>query len=153
MDANYNFILTELLWYSEDKEFIAGFIEEFVSKEITLQVDYLTEDSFAPPPYSDIKKLLDQTLEASNLKLESIKAQDFEGAASYRDKERELLRLIDECGFNLYYLDKGYFALYHVIADKKWRKLTFTVYTNSQNCIDFIERIRERVNKGKSNKK
>ena len=142
MDANYNFILTELLWYSEDKEFIDGFIEEFINKKITLQIDYLTEESFATPPYSDLKKLLDQTLEVNNQKLKCIKAQDFEGAASYRNKERELLGLIDGCGFNLYYLDNGYFALYHVNADKKGRKLAFTVYTKSSKFVELIEGIR-----------
>ncbi len=143
MKTTYNFILSNLLWNSEDNEFIDGFCNELVEKGVVIEVEYLTEQLFTTEPYAEVKNLLDQTKEASHLKLKHVHAQDFEGAALARSKERTLIAEIEKAGFNFHHPQRSGFALYHVDADKKGRKLKFLVHTNSEEFIAFIEGIRE----------
>ena len=142
MKTTYNFILNDLLLNSKDKKFINGFINELVKKGVVLEFEYLNEQSFIKEPYVELKKLLDKTLDTIYLKLECVKDQIFEGAASFREKECKLLAQIKRAGFNLYKTQYGEFILYHVDADKKGRKLKFVVYTNSAEFVDFIEDLR-----------
>jgi hypothetical protein len=145
MEATYNFIITDLLWYSEDKEFIDGFASEFVNLGVKLEIEFLNDKSFTTKPLARVKKNLDKALEINQLKLNCLKAQDFEGAAAFRITERELSTQLKKGGFNLYKLNYNEFALYHVDVDKKNRKMKLTIFTNSSECVELIEEIRIKV--------
>ncbi len=149
MEANYNTFLTKLLWHCEDSDAVDSFIQALKEKRVTLQVEYLNDESFASSPLAEIKSLLDQILETNRLKMKCIGFQDFEGAAINREKERNLHKLINQQGFSLYYLEQDRYALYHVDTDAKERFIKFFVYTNSHDLVGFIEGIRERVSEGK----
>ncbi|MDY0199878.1 MAG: hypothetical protein RBR40_02700 [Tenuifilaceae bacterium] len=147
MKPTYNFILNDLLYNSEDKEFIDGFYEELVDKAIVLEVEYLTK---LPPNtglYSELEHLIEQTMEASHLKLNHIKGQNFESASLFRDVERMFISQIKETGFNLHKLQQDEFALYHVDVEKENRKIKFLIHTNSNKFKTFIDEIRVKANK------
>jgi hypothetical protein len=146
MEATYNFILTELLWYSEDNEFINGFVDELKNKKISLEIEYLNKKSFTTKLYADLKILLDKTLDETQQKLDCVKVQDFEGAAYHRNSERTSLNVIEGQGFNLYMLDNAKFVLYHVDVEKLGPSIKFTIYTNSKECRGLIKGIRGKMN-------
>ncbi|MDY0254114.1 MAG: hypothetical protein RBR30_06840 [Tenuifilaceae bacterium] len=145
MEAKYNFILTDLLWNIEDKEFVDGFTEEMIRKGVTLEVDFLSHITFATKSYAMLNKLLNECLDARSHKLQCVKHQDFEGAASHREKERKLLTLIENEGFGLSFTQHNEYALYHVDVDTKNRNVKFTVYTNGSEYIAFLSDIAKRV--------
>jgi hypothetical protein len=145
MEATYNFIITELLWFSEDKEVIDGFVNEFISKGVKLEIEFINDNSFSTKPLAELKKNLDKALEINQLKLNCVKAQDFEGTAAFRNTERELSSQLNKGGFTLNKLTTNEFALYHVDVDKKNKKLKLTIFTNSTECIELIEEIRIKV--------
>jgi hypothetical protein len=144
MESNYNFILTELLQNLEDNELIEGFIAELAAKKIALQVEYLSAEWFTTSGCENIKDLLDQTLEANHQKLKSVKNQNFEAAAAFREKERNLCLELEKQGFNLVLLENNGFALYRVNVEKKPRNIKFTIYTNSSDCMALTEKIQLR---------
>lgn len=158
MEANYNFILTDLLWSFGAKnispdllwgfdynEFIDGFIEEMIRKGVTLEVNLLSQNTFSTKRYAKLKKMLTQCLDARSLKLKCVKDQDFEGASSHRETERELLSQIENEGFCLSVTLHNEYALYHVDVDTKNRNVKFTVYTNGNECEVFLLDIAKRV--------
>ena len=143
MEAQNNFILTELLWNSEDKGFINDLIVELANEAITLEIEYLDEDSFATESFIELKSVIDQTLETNRKKLNCIRGQDFEGAAFFRNEQLVLLNQMEAQGFSLYTLGEGKYVVYHVNVDKKSRKIKFIVYTTSEDCAVFLKRISE----------
>jgi hypothetical protein len=163
MKAKYNFILADLLWSYSAKEiptdllrgfdyneFIDGFTEEMIRKGATLKVDFISHNTLSTKGYAKLKKLLNKCLEARSLKLQCVKNQDFEGASSYREKERELLSQIENEGFGLTFTQHNEYALYHVDVDKKNRNVRFTVYTNGSECVKFLNELIERIAKRNS---
>jgi len=158
MEAKYNFILADLLWSFEAKEtppdllwdfdyneFIDGFTEEMIRKGVTLEVDFISHNTFSTKGYAKLKNLLNQYLDARSLKLQRVKNQDFEGASSHRNKERELLSQIENEGFGLSFTQQNEYALYHVDVDTKNRNVRFTVYSNGSECETFLLDIAKRV--------
>ncbi|NHB67321.1 hypothetical protein [Perlabentimonas gracilis] len=158
MEAKYNFILADLLWSFDAKEiptnllrgfdyneFIDGFTEEMIRKGATLDVDFLCHNKFSTKRYAKLKKLLNKCLDARSLKLQCVKNQDFEGASSHRNKERELLSQIENEGFGLSFTQQNEYALYHVDVDTKNRNVRFTVYSNGSECETFLLDIAKRV--------
>jgi hypothetical protein len=158
MEAKYNFILADLLWSFEAKEippdllwdfdyneFIYGFTEEMIRKGVTLEVDFISHNTFSTKSYVKLKKLLNQCLDARNLKLQCVKNQDFEGAASHREKERKLLNLIENEGFGLSFTQHNEYALYHVDVDTKNRNVRFTFYTNGNESAKFLQELTKRI--------
>lgn len=148
MKTTYNFILNDLLRNSEDKEFVNGFCEELVDKSVILDVEYLAKLLLTVEPYGELKHLIDQAIEASQLKLKHVKGQDFEGAASFRDKELKFITQIEETGFTFHKLQRAEFAIYHVEVEKGKRKIKFLIHTNSNKFKAFIDGIRVKANKG-----
>lgn len=149
MEAKYNFFLTDLLWNIEDKEFINGFTEEMIRKGVTLEVDFIRHNTFSTKSNAKLKKVLNQCLEARSLKLQCVKDQNFEGAASNRKKERELLSQIENEGFDLTNIQHNEYVLYHVDVDTKNRNVRFTVYTNGNECEAFLLDMAKRVAESK----
>jgi hypothetical protein len=145
MEAKYNFILTDLLWNIEDKEFVDGFTEEMIRKGVTLEVNFLSHITFATKSNAMLNKLLNECLDARSHKLQCVKHQDFEGAASHRAKERKLLTLIENEGFGLSFTQHNEYALYHVDVDTKKRNVRFTVYTNGSEYEKFLKELTKRI--------
>lgn len=158
MEAKYNFILADLLRSFEAKEiqpnllqdfdhneFIDGFTEEMIRKGVILKVDFISRNTLSTKRYTKLKNLLNQCLDARNLKLQCVKNQDFEGASSHREKEHELLSRIENEGFGLYVMQHNEYALYRVDVDTKNRNVRFTVYTNGKECKAFLLDIAKRV--------
>lgn len=145
MENTYNFILHDLLCLRDDKELTNKFCHELVNGKINLEVEYLSEQQLAAKPYAELKSLLDQGREANYLKLSHVKAQNFEGAASCRERERKLLNQIETAGFRLHFMQHNEFTLYRVDMDKEERKIKFLVHTNSEEFIGLMEEIREKI--------
>jgi hypothetical protein len=158
MEAKYNFILADLLWSFEAKEipsdllwdfdyneFIDGFTEEMIRKGVTLDVDFISHNTFSTKSYAKLKNLLNQCLDARRLKIQRERKFDFERAALHREKENELLSQIENEGFGLSFTQHNEYALYHVDVDTKNRNVRFTVYSNGNEYITFLSDIAKSV--------
>lgn len=143
MEAFYNY--TELISCCKDREFIVGFVNQLVSEKFTLEVEYLDKHSFTPELYAELQNLLDQTMEATYLIQLCIKDMNLEKAASFRDKQHELIKQMEILGFRSYKIRQDEFTVYHVNVDEKERILKYTIYTNSLECIELMEETQERI--------
>lgn len=161
MEAEYNFILADLLWNFEAKEippdllwgfdyneFVNGFTDEMLRKGVTLEVDFLSHNTFSTKSYAKLKKLLNKCLDARRLKIQRERIFDFERAALHREKEREFLSQIEKEGFGLSFTQHNEYALYHVDVDTKNRIVRFTVYSNGSEyeafLLDIVKRVKDR---------
>ncbi len=142
MEANYNFIFTEILMNIEDKKFLNDLIEEMQQKRIRLDIKILGVEAFETYTYSELKKLLDSCLEANHQKIKCIKSQDFNGASLHRETERELHGQIEKLGFTLFTAVPNGYALYHLGIDRKNRIFNILLFTNSNECFELCEWIK-----------
>jgi len=146
MTREYNSIVTELLFNSDDKEYINAFTEVLINRRIGLEVIYLSHQSLHISQNDEINKLLKRILKVRQDKFQLIKRQYFEKAASLRDEEKEIIEIFEKYGYSLDYFN-DLFVLYNVSINKQENKITLRVFTESQDCIDFIEGIKATVMK------
>jgi len=146
MTRKYNSIFTELLFNSDDKEYTNAFTQVLINRRIELEVIYLSHQSLHISQNDEINKLLKRILKVRQEKFQLIKRQYFEKAASLRDEEKEIIEIFEKYGYSLDYFN-DLFVLYNVSINKQENKITLRVFTESQDCIDFIEGIKATVMK------
>lgn len=141
MTRKYNFIVTELLYNSDDKDYLDAFVQELINRRVELEVIYLSHQSLHFSQNDEINKLLKRALKVRQDKFQYIKKHDFDKAANLRIEEKEIFEIFEKYGYSLSYFN-GMFVLYNVSISKRDNKITLRVYTESKECIDFIESIK-----------
>jgi len=141
MTRKYNFIVTELLYNSDDKGYLDAFVQELINRKVELEVIYLSHQSLHFSQNDEINKLLKRALKVRQDKFQYIKKHDFDKAANLRIEEKEIFEIFEKYGYSLYYFN-GMFVLYNVSISKRDNKITLRIYTESKECVDFIERIK-----------
>ena len=53
----------------------------------------------------------------------------------------EIFEIFEKYGYSIYYFN-GMFVLYNISISKRDNKITLRVYTESKECVDFIESIK-----------
>lgn len=145
----YNYseiIFSELFMYFNNKKYIALFIKELRKYNLKMTIDWLNNTNEVDLKYAE---LLDKMMQAQyyhSEKIRCVRVHDFEYAASFREKEKEILNQLENSDYYAVYL-QGNLLLMNTSFIREYPKLEVKIIASSNEGFECLKRIQKRINR------